>query len=277
MIVRIRRAVLTIAFAYLCWVWFLYVMQARILFPGWTMPFDAVEPPVGTEIMTVDVGRGEQTQAWYRPGLGRDAAHPGPLVVFAHGNAEVVDEWAWLLDRYHQWGVSVLLPEYRGYGRSGGEPSQKALTADAIEFFERVINRPEIDRNAIIYHGRSVGTGVVCQLAKHRAPNAMILESPFTSVASMTARYLAPAPMLKHPFRNDEVIRSLHVPLLIFHGGRDNIVPIRHGRKLRDLARDAELIEFPDKGHNDMPVETEQYWGPVKSFLTARGILPPGA
>ncbi|MCA9244133.1 MAG: alpha/beta fold hydrolase [Phycisphaerales bacterium] len=268
------RALLTLAFAYLCWLWFLYVMQARILFPGWSMPFDEIQPPAGTEIMTIDVGGGEQTQGWFRLGEGRDAAHPGPLVVFAHGNAEVIDEWAWLLDRYHNRGVSVLLPEYRGFGRSGGEPGQRELVSDAIEFLERVIDRPEIDQNAVIYHGRSIGTGVVCQLAKHRAPNALILESPFMSIAAMTARYLAPPQLLKHPFRNDEVVASLDAPILILHGVQDSIVPIANGRQLAKIAKHAELIEFPDAGHNNMPVEDRAYWWPVLEFLRERAGIP---
>ena len=64
-----------------------------------------------------------EVEAWFLPGVGVDPDHPGPAVVCAHGNGEVIDQWVLPLRRYREWGLSVLLLEYRGYGRSAGTPS----------------------------------------------------------------------------------------------------------------------------------------------------------
>ena len=93
--------------------------------------------------------------------------------------------------------VRVLLPEYRGYGRSAGSPSQRAITEDLIAFYDLLARRPEVDAQRVVFHGRSLGGGAVCDLARHRKPAAVILMSTFTSMKRMAPRYLVPGFMVE--------------------------------------------------------------------------------
>ncbi|UCD27940.1 MAG: alpha/beta hydrolase, partial [Planctomycetota bacterium] len=120
----------------------------------------------------------------------------------------------------------------------------------------------------------SLGGGVAAQLAARRRPVAMILESSFSSVAVMAHKYGCPMFLARHPFRTDKVITKLDIPILIFHGKRDSIIPAWHGRKLRDLAPKDTYIEY-NCGHNDFPgrFNEDEYWGEIEKFLISNGVI----
>src|SRR5690606_34255575 len=103
-----------------------------------------------------------RVEAWLLPGDGVSAERPGPAVVFAHGNAELIDHWPGALARYRRLGVSVVLPEYRGYGRSAGRPSESAIRDDLRALHARLSSHPMVDVTRLVYHGRSLGGGAVC-------------------------------------------------------------------------------------------------------------------
>jgi hypothetical protein len=171
------------------------------------------------------------------------------------------------------------MPEYRGYGRSAGSPSQAAIREDNVHFYDQIAKRADIDPDRIVFHGRSLGGGIAADLAAHRAPNALILQSTFASLVAMTHRYLAPGFLLKHPFRTDRLVAKTKAPILIFHGAHDGIIPVRNGRRLAQLAQlapNAPYLEF-DCGHNDLPPDQDaaRYWQEIQSFLTHAAIIHP--
>jgi fermentation-respiration switch protein FrsA (DUF1100 family) len=213
-------------------------------------------------------------EAYFLPGDGVDAEAPGPVVVFGHGNAELIDHWTEELAPYRRMGVGVFLPEYRGYGRSAGDPSEDGIVSDFVEFREQLVARPDVDASRIVYHGRSLGGGVVCSLARTHPPNAMILQSTFESVPAVARRYLVPRFLILDPFDNLEVVRSLDAPLLVIHGRRDVTIPFAHGRTLATAARNGRLVAY-DAGHNDCPPPRDAgaYWDEIRGFLAEAGIL----
>jgi hypothetical protein len=175
---------------------------------------------------------------------------------------------------YRSRGFAVLLPEYRGYARSAGTPSQKAIREDAAKFYERLIARPDVDKSRIVYSGRSVGSGVAADFASHHKPAAMVLVSPFLSASSMAWEYYAPPLLVRNPYRTDEVLRELDVPVVIFHGKRDEIIPFRHGQELCKLTKRGKLVEY-DCGHNDFPGagNQEAFDQAVERFLAEAGLI----
>ncbi|MEX2670562.1 MAG: alpha/beta hydrolase, partial [Phycisphaeraceae bacterium] len=213
-------------------------------------------------------------EAWFLPGDGATAESPGPAIVLSHGNAEVIDYLPEQVAPFRRLGISVLLPEYRGYGRSAGKPSQAAIVDDLTAFHDRLTAREDIDQGRIVLLGRSVGTGVATALADRRPPAAMILQSPFTSVADIMAGYGIPRPFVLDPFDNAAVLEKLDRPLLLQHGRRDTIIAYHHSETLHALAPNATLINY-DAGHNDMPITTAAYWQDITNFLTTQGILTP--
>lgn len=261
------------------------VLARCVLFPrGMVRPDPrAGEGVPGLVRLWIDSPQGK-VEAWFLPGDGVSAATPGPLVIFAHGNAELIDLWPDALAPYRRLGVSVLLPEFRGYGRSAGSPSQRAITEDLVRIHDLALGRPEVDRSRVLLHGRSLGGGAACALASARPPRALILQSTFTSVTAMARRYWIPGFLVRDPFDNLEVVRRLQPRLLIIHGDRDELIPFQHARTLQGAVRGARLLALPC-GHNDCPPDEKEYWEAIAGFLREAGIVtrsrpflrPPGA
>ena len=141
---KVGRIALGVVFVYLTVALVLFIFQRRFIYPNYLRdaPESGGEEVRGLVKIWREPVKGEgRVEAWFLPGEGASADTPAPLVVFTHGNAELIDDWPSNLDQYRRWGMSVLLPEYRGYGRSGGSPSQEDITADAVWFLEQALAR----------------------------------------------------------------------------------------------------------------------------------------
>ncbi len=248
----------------------LYFVQDSMLFPGTRItPIPTPELPPGSVVLKREIAPSQTVEAWYFPALGASQDHPAPLVVFFHGNAECIDYAEDIVIRYNAMGWSVLLPEYRGYNRSAGKPSQAAIHEDAAYFLKQTLARPEVDATRVVFHGRSLGGGVACDLTRAHMPQGLILTSTFISVVEIAKGYLAPAFLVKHPFRNDLVVASYGGPILISHGAMDTIIPMRHSQTLAQLARHATFNQYP-ADHNDFPGGPQaeaKYWATIRMFL----------
>lgn len=249
-------------------------LQRLVLFPRFAL---RAEPDAGARVRGLeriwhDSPEG-RVEAWFLPGDGVSAAAPGPVVVFAHGNGELIEHWPELLAPYRRMGVSVLLPEYRGYGRSAGAPSEAAIREDFLAFHARLVARPDVDPRRVVLHGRSLGGGAVCTLAERHAPAALILMSTFTSVADVARAWLVPRALITDRFESLPVVRRLDCPILVVHGRRDRVVPFAHGRTLAEASRRGRLVPF-DADHNDCPPDWAPFWREIAAFLGEAGVLP---
>ena len=270
-----RRVLIDAVGIYVVWCLALYFYQGRLLFPNDLAPEPGPEPTNEQTFVTeLDIGGGQHVEAWFIPTKGLSSETPGPVVIFFHGNAEIIDYQDFIVQGYLRLGCSVMLPEYRGYGRSGGKPSQKALRADNVRFYDELVQHDDIDKSRIVFHGRSLGGAVAADLAKERMPAALILESTVTSVAVMAHKYWVPSFLVRNPFHTDHLVAEAEIPLLIFHGSGDPIIPVRHGRALSDLSLNGTYVEY-DCGHNDFPGDQNEqaYWAEIESFLECAGII----
>ena len=254
-------------------VWFALalLLQRPVLFPRHMIPQELIsrQPPHDAEVIWIDTEQG-RVEAWFLPGRGVSDAEPGPVVLYAHGNGEVMDPYADILAPYREMGVSLMLLEYRGYGRSEGSPSQKRITADFLQFREKLIERDDVDPDRLVYHGFSLGGAALAQLARHHPPRAMILESTFTSVRRMAAGMLVPPFLVRDPFDTLAVVRTLECPILIRHGRADGVVPFRHAERLYEAAEDARLIATAG---DHQPLLAEDGFDEIERFLRESGVL----
>jgi len=255
----------------------LYFFQDALIFPADLAPDPIKRPltrPLSEQVVLYEIATPQgRNEAWFLPAPGASRHQPAPAVIFLHGNAELIDYQDHVVYAYHRLGVSVLLPEYRGYGVAEGKPSQAGILDDNLQFYDWLVRRPEVAPDKVFVHGRSLGGGVACDLATRCRPAALVLESTFTSAASLANRYWAPAFLCKYPFRNDLALQHLTCPVLIGHGRQDQIIPVSHGRALRDLVGGAVYKEY-DCDHNGFPgaANEDDWWGSIRTFLANAGV-----
>lgn len=254
------------AFVFLLW-W----QQDRLLFAGWGFGL-VTSSGIGPndqrlEIVTPDGVR--LVGALHRA----DGPSRGVLLVFG-GNAEDSD---WRLRHFEGWldDVDVVTFFYRGFGPSGGVPSQADLVADAALIYDHVVTT--LQPRLVVVGGCSLGSGVVAQLARARPLAGAILLTPFDSITEVAAaRYpLAPVRwLLRHPFRSDEALAGLDVPVAVIAAEGDMLVtPERTRRLVAVLARPVLVAWIAGADHVSIYQSAEYR----TAFMTALDrLLEPG-
>lgn len=207
---------------------------------------------------------GKRVEAWLLPGA---AAGPAPVLVYTHGNGELIDYWAAEFEPLRAAGVHVLLVEYPGYGRSAGSPSEASVTAALVAAYDHVAADARVDPHRIIGYGRSLGGGAIGQLAARRPLAALVLESTFTSLRDIVRRYYIPDLLVRNRFDTRGVLATFRGPVLLLHGQFDEVIPVAHAQALKAAAPAAELHVLPC-GHNNCP----RQWELVLGFLAANGV-----
>ena len=234
------------------------------------------------EEVTFPAEDGTLLHGWYVPG-GDDK----PVVLFFHGNAGNISHRVDNLALINRTGLSVFIFDYRGYGRSQGNTIEKGVYSDARGALSWLTGKG-YDQKNIIYFGRSLGAAVALQLALEEPPLALIMESPFTSVAGMGKKhypllYRILGWMMPADYNNEKKITGLKSPVLIIHGTEDTIVPASMGEELFQLAPEPKKLHLIDGvDHNDgFYLEERYYWNVWNDFLrlateagSSEGVAP---
>lgn len=266
------RYILIIVIVYAAYCALLFFLQRHMLFPRhMTVAPDLKSHQSAIERIWLPLGA-DKVEAWLLPADDTFTQSKKPLIIFAHGNGELIDFWAAELKSFTRMGMHVLLVEYPGYGRSGGKPSQASIAEVFIKAYDKVVQRPDVDPRKVILLGRSVGGGAVCTLANQRPSAALILMSSFTSVRFFARQYLAPGFLVRDPFDNLAAVRAYPKPVLIIHGRHDEIIPFKHGQALHRAARQGHLVVY-NSGHNDCPPDWRSFIEDVRTFLHRFHIL----
>lgn len=246
------------------WAGAAWALQRSVLFPA--PPASSVSPAAARpSIETIHLGP-DRVEAWFMAAQG--VTGPAPVIVFTHGNGELIDHWIDAFSAMAREGVSVLLVEYPGYGRSGGTPSEASITRAMLAAWDTLAARPDVDSDRIVAWGRSLGGGAACALASHREVAALVLESSFTGVRPLARRFGIVGPLVRDPFDNLSVVAAFDRPVLVLHGERDGMIPAGHGVALDRAALDSEIVLLPC-GHNDCPWQGER----VLEFLRRRDLV----
>ena len=187
---------------------------------------------------------------WFVPGEGK------LTWLWFHGNAGNVSHRLDNLAILHRrLGVDIFIPDYRGYGRSEGQPSEKGTYSDALGALDYLLSQRQADPARIVYFGRSLGAAVAVDLATRRSPGGLVLESPFTSLrdmAKVASPHLPLFLLVRSGYDSLAKIGRVRCPLMVLHGDRDEVVPINQGRRLYQAAQDPKCFyEIPGASHND--------------------------
>jgi len=191
---------------------------------------------------------GVRLHGWWIP---RPEARVATL--FLHGNAGNITHRAGHIRELTAAGASVLIIDYRGYGKSEGVPSEHGLYADADAGYQYLLDsghRPEL----IVLHGESLGTAAAVDLASRRPCGGVVLEAPFTSARDVAARALPVlGPLVIWGMNSKRKIPAVRAPVLIIQGTRDEVIPRELGWELFKAAREPKWFwAVEGAGHNDI-------------------------
>jgi fermentation-respiration switch protein FrsA (DUF1100 family) len=231
----------------------LWAAQRQLMY----FPIDHVATPdslglADVESVTFDTADGLRLSGWFFPVA---AGARGTVLVF-NGNAGNRAYRAPLASALRRHGFQVLLADYRGFGGNPGAPTERALVSDARAALSYLTGRRDVDPARLIYFGESLGTAVAVNLAVEHPPAALILRSPFTSMADVGQHHYWWLPvrwLIRDRYDSLALIGRVRSPLLVIVGERDGIVPVEYSRGLYDAATYAPktYLSVPGADHND--------------------------
>lgn len=248
----------------------LFVFQRGIAFPGtMRVPERAPETvPGGVEQIWLETSFGP-VESWFLASADGGAR---PVIVFAHGNGELIDDWSGELRRLTRRGVHVLAVEYPGYGHSAGSPTRATLAESFRAAFDAMRARPDVEPEHIVAWGRSMGGGPASDLTGDRAVRALILQSTFSSASRVAHERFAPGFLVRDRFDVVARVRAYQGPVLLLHGRRDEVVSFHHAERIA-AGRDDLVVTEIDCGHNDCGRVWPDIVDQVVSFLRREGIV----
>ncbi|NEO73266.1 alpha/beta fold hydrolase [Moorena sp. SIO3H5] len=231
------------------------------------LPYEEVWLPISTK------GKVEKIHSWWIPSDSPDSK----VMLYLHGNACDIGAYLEIAQRLHQVGLSLLLIDYRGYGRSEGKfPRESQLYEDAQVGWDYLVQQRGINPQDIFVYGYSLGGAIGIDLAvRNREMAGLILEGSFTSMRDMADYegkygFLPINLLLTQRFDSISKIKSIQTPILVIHAINDTTVPASMSQVLFDAATvPKQLWLVPDAGHNDLTtVATSEYQQKIREFVT---------
>lgn len=222
------------------------------------------------EPLTLLTPDNERLDGWFVP---KEQARASVLIL--HGNAGNISHRLDSIAMFHRLGYSVLIFDYRGYGRSTGQPSEAGLYRDAQTAWDYLTRQRGLPPGRIILFGESLGGAVAAWLAAREHPGALVLSSVFLSVPELAADLYPWLParwLARQRYDTRAALAKVSCPVLIAHSPEDEIIPFRHGQALFTAAAEPKIFLPLAGGHNDGFIFRRPEWvGVLGDFL--RGQL----
>jgi uncharacterized protein len=222
---------------------------------------------VAFDVATIDTADGEQVRAWWL-----HAPNARARVVYFHGNGGNLSVWAPILSDLARHGYEVMAFDYRGYGLSTGQPTERGLYRDVDAVLAHVSSSGSSPALPLAFWGRSLGTTLAAYAATRHRPDRVILEAGFPD-ARMLVGSSAPLAFLSlfstYRFPTAELMRDVQAPVLVMHGTHDSVIPFELGRALYDRLGGAKtFVAIAGGDHNDVrPPDERAYWRAVETFI----------
>ena len=219
------------------------LLQESIIYPGASsqgQKHAVIRPAANEELIRLTTPDGISIVALFGNALSPEGqslpdTSKRPTLLFFYGNGMCLADCAGEFRKFRRLGLNVLIPEYVGYGMSGGTPGESGVYSTAETAYAYLLTRDDIDKTKIIPAGWSLGSAAAIEIARKHPGPGLITMSAFTSMHDM-ARKILPffpsAAMLKHHFQNEQKIREIACPILIIHGKRDSLIPFAMSKKL---------------------------------------------
>jgi alpha-beta hydrolase superfamily lysophospholipase len=228
-------------------------LQRRLIYlPAAASVAPAAEVIPGARDVVLRTSDGLTLGGWFVPAREPDR---GVTVLVTNGNAGDRSARAPLATALAARGLSVLLFDYRGYGRNPGSPTEEGLARDARAAQRFLVEEAGVRQDHLLYYGESLGAAVATRLASDLPPAGLVLRSPFVDLASVGRvhyPFLPVKPLLRDRFPVADQIATVKVPVVVVFGSDDSIVPPEQSRTVAESAPALRhLIEIPAAEHND--------------------------
>jgi pimeloyl-ACP methyl ester carboxylesterase len=176
------------------------------------------------------------------------------IVLYLHGNRTNIGWYVEHVAGFHRNGYEVWMIDYPGYGKSTGPMESEMLFAYALQMYK--LARTQVSSDSIVIYGKSLGTGIAAWLASRQPSARLILETPYYSLSSLAASRLPIFPwerMLRIRLDTWEYLSSVTVPVMIFHGTDDGMIPYRNAVRLKSLLKAGDgFVTVPGGSHRDL-------------------------
>lgn len=190
------------------------------------------------------------------------------LIFYLHGNAGSLRNWGEVAQRYTDLHYDVFILDYPGYGKSEGAiNSREGLFSDIQTSYNEVKKRYR--EGSIVVLGYSIGTGLAAKLASANHPRMLILQAPYYNLTDMMRHTypIIPTFLLRYKFQTNQYLKECKMPVVIFHGDRDEVIYYGSSLKLKkEMKKGDTLITLKDQGHNGM-TDNADYTKAIKTIL----------
>ena len=260
-------AVIVVA-AYVCFAIFLMVFQSHYIYFSdreIAMTPDAIGLPY--ESINLEAADGVKLSGWFVP-----AQHSRGTLLFCHGNAGNISHRLESIQVFHGLGLNTFIFDYRGYGQSEGKTSERGTYLDVEAAWRYLTAERGMAPAEIIVFGRSLGGAIAAWLAQYHPPNALIIESTFTSIPDIGADlypYLPVRLLSRFKYNAVDYLRQVHCPVLVIHSRDDEIIPFNHGRRLFEAANEPkEFLEISGTHNEGFLTSGKRYRESLDSFIS---------
>ncbi len=260
-----------LAVAYICICAFMWAFQRHLIYA----PVKGIHAPEAYGLQDFSVvplvtDDGVHLQAWYHA-----ARASYPTILYFHGNGGNLSNRAQYFAHLSAAGFGVLGVDYRGYGASGGSPSEQGFYSDARAAVRYAQQELSLTPQRMVFYGESIGTGVAMQMAVEYKPAVLVMQSAFTALsapASAAYPWLPVKLLLKDRYDSISKLKELQSPLLVLHGEKDHIVPVGEGQELFARAPEPkQAVFYPQGGHNDLDLAALTQ--AILAFSKAQGVI----
>ncbi len=253
-------------YVYLGIVLVLWLLENRLVYQP-AMASESWEPPPSPDIHDVDLTSADGTRlhGWWLPQPNAKSA-----LLYLHGNAGNLSWRGNSMVRMREaLGVSVLIIDYPGYGKSEGRPSEAGCYQAADAAYAWLTDTQKIEPRNILIYGGSLGGGIAVDLASRHDHRALILVKTFTCMPDVASRHFPWIPvrwLMRNRYQSCDKIRACRRPVFIAHGDADEVIPCALGQQLFEAAGDPKVFHLqPGAGHND-PLPPE-FFEALRAFL----------
>ena len=158
------------------------------------------------------------------------------VILYLKGNSKSIKGWGKFAVDFTRHDYNVLMIDYRGFGKSTGRRSQKAIKRDLQMVYNKI--KEQVAEDRIILYGRSLGSGFAAKLASMNNPRMLILDAPYYSLTKVTGRYIPFMPLsilIKYPLPTYKWLKYVRCPIHIIHGTDDKLIPYKSSVKLSQV------------------------------------------